>query len=220
MRFNQGIRGTLITAMIIVDCLVPRGTFAAVSRKQEADSSISSNHLNTWSLPTSTDTLVGRASGDVLTNKSISGSTNTLTNLPTSALSGQVAIANGGTGASTLTANSLLAGNGTSAINFIAPGTAGNVLTSNGTVWASSAAPAATVGVNQVQDVFYGGGSTSTYTLSYAPTLAAEVLCHIDGLSLIQGTGKDYTVNIAGPTVTLSSALAVGQNLLCYYNKY
>lgn len=37
-------------------------------------------------LPTSTDTLVGRATTDTLTNKSISGSTNTLTNIPNSAL--------------------------------------------------------------------------------------------------------------------------------------
>jgi trimeric autotransporter adhesin len=37
-------------------------------------------------LPTSTDTLVGRATTDTLTNKSISGSTNTLTDIPNSAL--------------------------------------------------------------------------------------------------------------------------------------
>jgi hypothetical protein len=37
-------------------------------------------------LPTSTDTLVGRATTDTLTNKSISGSTNTLTNIPNAAL--------------------------------------------------------------------------------------------------------------------------------------
>jgi len=37
-------------------------------------------------LPNSTDTLVGRATTDTLTNKSISGSTNTLTNIPNSAL--------------------------------------------------------------------------------------------------------------------------------------
>jgi len=40
----------------------------------------------TLTLPTSTDTLVGRATTDTLTNKSISGSTNTLTNIGNSSL--------------------------------------------------------------------------------------------------------------------------------------
>jgi hypothetical protein len=44
------------------------------------------NNSGTLTLPTSTDTLVGRATTDTLTNKSISGSSNTLTNIPNSAL--------------------------------------------------------------------------------------------------------------------------------------
>jgi hypothetical protein len=40
----------------------------------------------TLTLPTSTDTLVGRATTDTLTNKSISGSTNTLTNIANASL--------------------------------------------------------------------------------------------------------------------------------------
>jgi hypothetical protein len=47
-------------------------------------------------------------------------------------------VASGGTGASTLTANNVLLGNGTSAVGFVAPGTSGNVLTSNGTTWTSA----------------------------------------------------------------------------------
>jgi len=65
-------------------------------------------------------------------------------------LSGTVAVANGGTGATTLTANNVLLGNGTSAVQAVSPGTTGNVLTSNGTTW-TSAAPS-------------GGGST-TYSI-------------------------------------------------------
>lgn len=54
----------------------------------------------------------------------------------------------GGTGSTTLTANNVLLGNGTSALQVVAPGTAGNVLTSNGTTWASTtpAASGATKG--------------------------------------------------------------------------
>ena len=60
----------------------------------------------------------------------------------TSAVSGTLPVANGGTGATTFTANNVLLGNGTSAVQTVAPGTSGNVLTSNGTTW-TSAAPAA-----------------------------------------------------------------------------
>ena len=53
---------------------------------------------------------------------------------------GVAQVTSGGTGASTLTANNVLLGNGTSAVQFVAPGSSGNVLTSNGTTWASTAA--------------------------------------------------------------------------------
>jgi hypothetical protein len=63
--------------------------------------------------------------------------------------SGTLGADQGGTGAATLTANNVLLGNGTSAVQFVAPGTNGNVLTSNGTTW-SSTAPAAS-GVSQAK---------------------------------------------------------------------
>jgi hypothetical protein len=47
-------------------------------------------------------------------------------------------VASGGTGVTTLTANNVVLGNGTSAVQVVAPGSAGNVLTSNGTTWVSS----------------------------------------------------------------------------------
>lgn len=49
-----------------------------------------------------------------------------------------ITVAQGGTGAASLTANNVLLGNGTSALQVVAPGTNGNVLTSNGTTWTSS----------------------------------------------------------------------------------
>jgi hypothetical protein len=58
-------------------------------------------------------------------------------------VTGTLSPANGGTGATTLTANNVILGNGTSAVQFVAPGTSGNVLTSNGTTWQSTT-PAAT----------------------------------------------------------------------------
>lgn len=79
-----------------------------------------------------------------LTNKTISGASNTVTDISLStAVTGTLPVANGGTGAASLTANNVLLGNGTSAVQAVAPGTSGNVLTSNGTTWQSTA-PAAT----------------------------------------------------------------------------
>jgi len=65
----------------------------------------------------------------------------TFANLTTN-VTGTLPVGNGGTGATTLTANNVLLGNGTSAPLFVAPGTSGNVLTSNGSTW-TSATPAA-----------------------------------------------------------------------------
>jgi hypothetical protein len=60
----------------------------------------------------------------------------------TSQVTGTLPVANGGTGATSLTANYVILGNGTSAVQTVAPSTSGNVLTSNGTTWESTA-PAA-----------------------------------------------------------------------------
>jgi hypothetical protein len=52
--------------------------------------------------------------------------------------SGTLPVARGGTGAATHTLNNVMVGAGTSALTSIAPSTSGNVLTSNGSTWASS----------------------------------------------------------------------------------
>lgn len=59
-----------------------------------------------------------------------------------SQVTGTLPVANGGTGATSLTANNVVLGNGTSAVQVVAPSTSGNVLTSNGATWQSTA-PAA-----------------------------------------------------------------------------
>jgi hypothetical protein len=55
-----------------------------------------------------------------------------------SEVTGTLPTANGGTGLSSPTANAVLLTNGSSALQTIAPSTSGNVLTSNGTTWAST----------------------------------------------------------------------------------
>jgi hypothetical protein len=88
--------------------------------------------------------------------------------------SAAVGVANGGTGATSLTANNVILGNGTSAVQVVAPGTNGNVLTSNGTTWVSST-PAA--GVSLSADNTWTGIQTftgSTSKIAMVPTNIAE----------------------------------------------
>ena len=80
---------------------------------------------------TGDDIATGQITGNLLTANCVSGN---------NIVDGAVTVPKGGTGLSTLTANNILIGNGTSPLQFIAPGTSANVLTSNGTNWISSAA--------------------------------------------------------------------------------
>jgi hypothetical protein len=70
-------------------------------------------------------------------------------NADTLVLTNDLTVANGGTGASTLSANAVLLGNGTSALQTVAPGADGNVLVSNGTTWTSTSPPAS--GISQAK---------------------------------------------------------------------
>lgn len=79
----------------------------------------------------------------------------------TTEVSGTLPVANGGTGAATLSANAVLLGNGTSALQTVAPGTSGNVLTSNGTTWASTA-PAGGGSLILLQSVVASNSATVT----------------------------------------------------------
>ena len=98
----------------------------------------------TWDGTTLSATKFGGAlNGTVGATTPASGAFTTVT------ASTAIGVASGGTGSSSLTANNVLLGNGTSAVQAVAPSTTGNVLTSNGTTWVSQA-PAAS-GVSQAK---------------------------------------------------------------------
>jgi len=117
----------------------------------------------------------------------------------TADVSGTLPVANGGTGASTLTANNVILGNGTSAVQFVAPGTSGNVLTSNGTTWTS--APSASGGYtgtcNIILNAAAGFGSTDT---SVRRITNIDQGCADSSVTLvINGTnGNSITANVDG----------------------
>ncbi len=93
---------------------------------------------NTTQLATTAFVIAERTNTSTLTNKTLTSPT-----ISGGSISGitDLAVADGGTGRSTLTANAVLIGNGTSGINSVAPSTSGNVLTSDGTNWTSAANP-------------------------------------------------------------------------------
>jgi len=102
--------------------------------------------------------------------------------------SAAVGVANGGTGATTLTANNVLLGNGTSAPLFVAPGTNGNVLTSNGTTWASTT-PAS--GFSAAADNTFTGIQTFTGSSSKI----AMVLTDVAEPATVSATAATGTIN-------------------------
>jgi len=121
-------------------------------------------------------------------------------------LAGTLNVANGGTGASTLTSGSVVVGNGTSAVSLVAPSTSGNVLTSNGTTWTSAAN--SSVGIGQTWQLPTRASGTS-YTNSTGKPI--QVLLTI-GQSL-SGSGTT-TVVVGGVTIVNSSygSNATGSN--------
>lgn len=81
-------------------------------------------------------------------------------------------VAQGGTGSSSLTANNVLLGNGTGALQTVAPGSSGNVLTSNGTTWVSQTVASVTA-VNTIS--FGSTGFTPSTATSGAVTVAGTL---------------------------------------------
>jgi len=136
------------------------------------------------------NSLVTASSTTTLTNKSISGATNTLTAIPlTSAVTGTLPVANGGTG-------------------ITAVGASGNVLTSNGTAWVSSAPTGGVTSLTGTAGQITVSASTGAVTLSLPATLT-QVQTFSGGL-----IGKGTTTNDNAATGYIgeyvSSTITVG----------
>ena len=110
-----------------------------------------------------------------------------------------LSVSGGGTGLSTLTANNVILGNGTSSPTFVAPGTAGNVLTSNGSTW-TSASPGA-----------FASGTRMTFNQTNAPTgWTKDTGTDNAGFRLVSGSVSSggsvgFTTAFASQAVTITA---------------
>ena len=130
------------------------------------------------------------------------GSGKTLTVNGSFAGSAILGVAQGGTGAASLTANNVILGNGTSAVQLVAPGTNGNVLTSNGTTWQSTA-PAS--GISLSADNTW----TGTQTFAGTSSKIAAAFYNIVEPATVSATAATGTINY---DVTTQSVLYYTSN--------
>lgn len=162
----------------------------------------------------------------------------------TTHVSGTLPVANGGTGAATLAANNVLLGNGTSALQVVAPSTSGNVLQSDGSTWASVAkitlgtAQATTSGVskeftsipswvkritmmfdavstNGTSDLIIQIGSTTYTTTGYDSSLGA-----IDGATVgANSNTSGFLISVTPSAYSISGSVVItlmGSNTWAY----
>ena len=153
---------------------------------------------------------------------SVSGSPITTSGTLAITLSGTaLPVANGGTSLTTLTANNVILGNGTSAPTFVAPSTSGNVLTSDGTTWASTTPAAGGIAYTVVKTANYTAanndgvltnttGGAFTVTLPTSPSVG-NIVVVVDSLS--QWGTNNLTID---PTALIKIAgNTAGDTLVC-----
>jgi len=104
---------------------------------------------------------------------------------------GTLGVVGGGTGLVTIPSGNVILGNGTSAVSSVAPGTAGNVLTSIGGVWKSNAA----VGGGGTP-----GGSDTQFQYNSSSTFAGAANLTTDGANVTIGSAN--TLRFANLTST------------------
>ena len=170
------------------------------------------------SLPTTSGTLMSTTTP--INASSITSGTLDAARLPTSGVNastitaGTLVVAQGGTGANSLTANNVLLGNGTSAVQVVAPGTANNVLTSNGTTWVSSAPTSKVINVETVTNSTRASLSsvttpTTLVTFTYNKQSASSSLIFIVVIPLYTNFSSGLACDLTYGTSSAFGSLAI-----------
>lgn len=198
------------------------GALASGTTLKQSDQIQNSTGGSAISVPSAGATFLSDTNTATVTNKSLSGSSNTFTNIPASAISsGTLAVANGGTGASSFTTNGMIYGNNTSALGVTAAGTQYQVFQAG-----SSGVPtidavhldqsAATTGVLPFAK---GGTGQSSYTdgqLLIGNTssggLSKSTLTAGTNISITNGNGS-ITISASGSSPSLNGGSGSAQSV-------
>ena len=128
-------------------------------------------------------------------------------------LAGTLNVANGGTGATTLTSGSLVVGNGTGAVSLIAAGSAGNVLTSNGTTWSSANSITSATAITTTSGTNIDFTSIPSW-VKRITVMFANVGTSGTSIKQIQlGNGSFITTGYLGSTVLFGAAFSSSTNI-------
>jgi hypothetical protein len=194
--------GSVATTIAIDSSVVTlSGTQTLTNKTLTAPVISTITNTGTLTLPTSTDTLVGRATSDTLTNKTIAAGSNTITGLTNSNLSGTAGITNANLANSSITVNSTsisLGGSGTITANTTNTLTIGTGL--SGTSFnGSSAVTIANTGVL----------SFSAGTTGFTPSTATTGAITLGGTLGLTNGGTNASLTAVAGAVPYSTASAL-----------
>lgn len=195
---------------IILALLVSSQAIAGTMAKVDVDILRSSDHTKVWTPPAASDTLVGRVSVDTLTNKTINGSNNTLSNiayssllLGTSILTSDLAsgllvpTGKGGTGVTTVTTSPTA--------SAFAGWDANSNLSANsvllGYATTATAASTTTLTVSSAYQQFFTGSTTQIVQLPVTSTLVLgmsfEIVNNSTGAVTVKSSGSNTVTTVA-----------------------
>lgn len=161
---------------------------------------------NTVYLPDATTTLVGKNTTDTLTNKSISGATNTLTAIPlTTAVTGTLPIGNGGTGRTSFSNNAVAVTSAAGALTTGITGTAQQILKFNassepvaGTVTLSNSSAVSTPIQSGTNSVTLSASASGSKAVTFGTAFDSGVTPNI----VVTATSALYNCNVSASSNT------------------